>query len=169
MTSADEEFDAFYRRKLRPLITWVRAAGLPAEDAADVAQEAMLLTYQHWSSVDPREGHRFVYAMRTAQHLCIDGWRRAGRERTGLAAAASLLRDVQDPDAGSTEALDMLRDLDLPVREVMFLRYYAGLPLCDIAVLLGRNPSTVRTQALKGREDLRSSADPKGDRSWTTR
>ncbi|MFG1996670.1 RNA polymerase sigma factor [Actinoplanes sp. NPDC048988] len=148
-------FDAFYRGHFRWLFVRMRAEGLGEQDAGDVAQEAMLRLYRQWSELDrSSEPALKTYVLTTAKRIRIDRVRHAVRQRTGLSAMAPLMRVAEEDAYGGTEALDVLRVLDGPSREVMSL-LYDGLRIGEIAVLLGRNPSTVRSQLQKARETLR--------------
>ncbi|MFC3740010.1 RNA polymerase sigma factor [Paractinoplanes deccanensis] len=148
-------FAAFYESHYRWLFVRMRAEGLGEQDAGDVAQEAMLRLYRQWSELDRHSEKALkVYAFTTAKRIRIDRARQAVRQRTGYAAMAPLVRTAEDDAYGSTEALDILRVLDEPSREVMSL-LYDGLRICEIAEKLGRNPSTVRSQLQKAREILR--------------
>ena len=58
-------------------------------------------------------------------------------------------------DTEKTEIAEILRHLPEKYREVLYLFYYEDLKTADIALLLKRNESTVRTQLQKGRELMR--------------
>ncbi|XVV12694.1 RNA polymerase sigma factor [Actinoplanes sp. CA-131856] len=148
-------FDTFYRENFRWLFVRMRVEGLGEQDAGDVAQEAMLRLYRQWSELDRSSGPALkAYVLTTAKRIRVDRARHAVRQRTGLTRMAPLVRVAEDDAYGGTEALDVLRVLDGPSREVMSL-LYDGLRIGEIAALLGRNPSTVRSQLQKARETLR--------------
>ena len=51
---------------------------------------------------------------------------------------------------------EAVKDLPTQFREVIHLHYYEGYSTEEIALILGRNPSTVRSDLRRGREKLKS-------------
>ena len=51
---------------------------------------------------------------------------------------------------------DAVKELPVQFREVIHLHYYEGCSTEEIALILGRNPSTVRSDLRRGREKLKS-------------
>ena len=51
---------------------------------------------------------------------------------------------------------DAVKELPVQFREVIHLHYYEGYSTEEIAKILGRNPSTVRSDLRRGREKLKT-------------
>lgn len=69
------------------------------------------------------------------------------------------MEDEEPVDTG-----EILRGLPEKYREVLYLYYYEGYSTAEVAELLDRNESTVRTQMQKGRERLRCLLQKEGKR-----
>jgi RNA polymerase sigma factor (sigma-70 family) len=93
--------------------------------------------------------------VRVTTNLAIDRLRkraRADRRR------ADTHRGDHAPDPGDTRRIDLeraLRRLSARQREVVVLRYLAGLPEAEVAALLGCSPGTVKQHASRGLAGLR--------------
>jgi RNA polymerase sigma-70 factor, ECF subfamily len=105
-----------------------------------------------------------------ARHKLVDHWRRAARERRGLAAVQRAEPDQDDP---WDEVLDLqaahaaLQRLSGPQRSAMTLRYLDGLPVPEVAEHLGRSVHATETLLVRARAALRrvyQEGDP-GERS----
>jgi RNA polymerase sigma-70 factor, ECF subfamily len=105
-----------------------------------------------------------------ARHKLVDHWRRAARERRGLAAVRRAEADQDDP---WEEVLDLqaahaaLQRLSGPQRSAMTLRYLDGLPVPEVAEHLGRSVHATETLLVRARAALRrvyQEGDP-GERS----
>ncbi|MFZ1996069.1 MAG: RNA polymerase sigma factor [Solirubrobacteraceae bacterium] len=93
-----------------------------------------------------------------ARHKLVDHWRRAERERRGLAAVE------HEPPAGEdpwNEVLDAqavhvaLLRLSLPQRVALTLRYLDGLPVPEVARHLDRSVHATETLLVRARSALR--------------
>lgn len=125
--------------------------------AEEVAQETVVRVCERWVSVrdmDQPEG----WAFRVALNLVRSRWRRA-------ATAARVLRRLQADADGSAEQPDVVtRDwvraavdtLPPRQRQVIALRYYAGLPVADTAVAMGCAEGTVKSLTAKATAALRT-------------
>ena len=69
----------------------------------------------------------------------------------GEAAAA-----VAAPSAEESPLLEQVRQLPQPYRQVIFLRYYEGYQVKEIAGLLGKSPALVSTHLKRAREKLKT-------------
>ena len=73
-----------------------------------------------------------------------------------------LLEDQRTfPDQGQERAwvirlLEQVRQLPQPYRQVIFLRYYEGYQVKEIAGLLGKSPALVSTHLKRAREKLKT-------------
>jgi RNA polymerase sigma-70 factor (ECF subfamily) len=112
----------------------------------ELAQEALTRVYARWALLrDPRP-----YAYRTVTNLARDRWRSAARESRGL---SELVDDRAVPGPDST-TLDAVRRLSAPLRDVVFLHYYADLPIDEVARVLRRPVGTVKRRLFDARAAL---------------
>ena len=91
----------------------------------------------------------------------MDAGRKRARE-AGLAWRASTWTSDTAPDsadavmeaASTKDALRLVRSLPATQAEVVLLRVVAGLPVAEVAELLGRSPGAVRVACHRGLENL---------------
>jgi RNA polymerase sigma factor (sigma-70 family) len=63
--------------------------------------------------------------------------------------------DIPSVDEQTGEVLDALRTLPRQYSRVIYLHYYEGYGVRELAALLGRNGNTVKSQLKRGREMLK--------------
>ena len=120
-----------------------------SHDADDVFQE-VFLRYLRAAPAFREEEHRKAWLLRVTVNCCkkLHGsfWRRH-------TVALSEALPAQNPEEG--ELLGLLEGLPPKYRAVLHLYYYEGYATEEIAAILGRSPSTVRSQLSRGRALLR--------------
>ncbi len=124
------------------------------QDAEDLVQEALAKALRRWQRVRPDDPVAYVRKVMVNAH--VTRWHRWGsRVQLGdvpeAAADDAGLRRSNDRDA-LRRALAMLPPRQ---RAVLVLRYLEDLPDAAIADLLGCQPATVRSQAMRGLATLR--------------
>jgi len=93
--------------------------------------------------------HFFAAAAEAMRRILLDAARRKGRQKRGGGMARRGLDDI-DPAAAEDsddllaldEALGRLAAADPPAAELVRLRFYAGLPIPEVARVLGISPRT---------------------------
>lgn len=148
-------FPAFYRSDTPGLVAFVMHLGARAEEAADVAQEAMTRAWQKWEEIE----HPRAYVRTAASR---EYYRRVKACHEEL--AAEIPGPLLGPGMAASEAamlgaeqarvLDVLRNLPDRQRQVMAWCYDGYTP-AEIAVLLNLAPGTVRASLHKARETLK--------------
>jgi RNA polymerase sigma-70 factor, ECF subfamily len=124
------------------------ASGGRADVADEATAEAFKRLCQHWESV--REPRPWLY--RTAYRLVLEEFRHVQRERP-----SDLAEDTAASEAPlSGDLVHLLRELSADQRLVVFLFYYADLPLAEIAALTASTPVAVRIRIHRARRRLRS-------------
>jgi RNA polymerase sigma factor (TIGR02999 family) len=100
---------------------------------------------QHWNS----RGHFFAAAAEAMRRILIETARRkkshkhgGGLERQQLAAVDLAAPDNQEDVLALDEALQKLAEHDRAAADVVRLRFFAGLPLPEVARLLNISPRT---------------------------
>lgn len=149
----DGEFRAAYPALyLRAYQAAFRVCGDRTE-AGDLAQEAMVRAYVHWSRLDER---REGWVVTTTVRLAIDRWRRQQRaaKRHDEVAEAS----IDDVAAERLDLMRLLADLPRRQREVAVLRYLEDWPERDVAQALGCSVGSVKRHAARALTALRAAA-----------
>src|SRR4051812_35492428 len=100
---------------------------------------------QHWGG----RAHFFAAAAEAMRRILLDAARRKGRRKRGGGMARHDLDgidpaapEVSDDLLALDEALGRLAAADPQAAELVRLRFYAGLPIPEIALILGISPRT---------------------------
>lgn len=126
-----------------------RYAGWLVQDphlAADLVQEAFVRLAARWIRI--REPRSYLFTIVT--NLARAEWRRMQRER----ALVTDVDGVEDDLAAAIAIRTAVCRLPRKEREVVWLHYYADLPLTDIARITGRAEGTVKSQLYDARRRL---------------
>jgi RNA polymerase sigma factor (sigma-70 family) len=130
-------FEDVYRASYARLVRTARMLTGSSETAEEVVQDAFVGLHPHFDTVHDPIG----YLYRSVVNGCRTGHRRRQvRERLRPSPARST---VDAPEIDETWAA--LRSLPIRRRTVIVLRYYADLPIADIAQILGCPAGTVRS------------------------
>ena len=127
-----------------------------ASEAEDLVQETLIQVARRWHRVAAMD-HPVAYARRILINLVLDGAKRRSRQRAELEPQGS---QPEVADDGAARALQQIDDLAefrwalarLPPREraVLVLRYWADLPVAEVAATLGCSAGTVKSTASRG-------------------
>jgi RNA polymerase sigma factor (sigma-70 family) len=149
---ADREFERFFEDYYGVLVGYLRHLASDVTLAADIAQEAMLETYKHWSQViEPRP-----YARSVARRIFLNELKDRSERRGVLANVLPNVCEMSDEFAG-IEAADVARRFlaMLPPRQqtILFLRS-ADFKPSEIASILGMSVQTVRQYLWRAHQNL---------------
>lgn len=150
----DAEFSVFYQQNLPRLVTFLVVQGA-GHHAADIAQEVMTEAYRNWEALD-RPG---AWVRRVAER---QWWKLAPRSRAEIPHD-----DLPEPSGLLTPAayeqienqhvlLAQLAGLTNLQRQVLAWSYDGYHPT-EIAAVLGKNPTTVRSALHEARKKVQSS------------
>lgn len=132
-------------------------------EAEDVVSDTLLRALRSGRSLRGVETIR-PWLLRIATNQAIDRRRRSARiryvhlvpERTGPAEDSVVI--------DRTVLLDALERLPTRVRAAVVLRYYADLPVADVATAMGTSVNTVKTQLRTALASLREALGDDGER-----
>jgi RNA polymerase sigma factor (sigma-70 family) len=159
-----EDFLTAMEPKLKRLLAVYR---IPADDAEDVLQQALLALLYQWERVRDPESWLFG----TVKRHCLMYWR-THKRRIYLAVDSTILEWLSEPIAPNQEKADLLCDLEslihqLPprCRSILRLRFRLGYEPPEVAKMLGYRESsigkiTTRCLAALSRELLASGLGP---------
>jgi RNA polymerase sigma-70 factor (sigma-E family) len=149
-------FAAFMRESSRSLqrTAWLLTGDWAA--AEDLAQSALVKTWQRWESIEPAAAHAYTRRVMVTTFL---GWR--SRHWVGEVAFGWLpeRHDVADQfdDVDVRETLmDALLMLPRQQRAVVVLRYFTDLSEAATAEALGCSVGTVKSHAARAVKSLRT-------------
>ena len=154
-TAAHADFRTVYDRNAARVyrICYLRLGR--REDAEDAVQN-VFVRYLRLSRTFESEEHEKAYFLRAAVNECTNMRKSLfRRHHESLDELPEEAHSARDPDP----AEDLLTLLPLRYRDVMYLYYYEEYPTAQIAKILTRNESTVRTQLQTGRKLLRTALE----------
>ncbi len=105
---------------------------------AEIAQESFARLFAKWVGV--RDPKAYVYLVAT--NLARERWRRLAVERSAYADLVARAASVASPP--DVDLRDMVERLPARQREATLLRYYADLPIADVAALMSLPDGTVK-------------------------
>ena len=161
--AADAAFEALYRSSRDDVYAYV--AGMLRDRAAaeDVTALAFERAYRKRSRYDARKGTRRAWLFGIARNAALDELRR--RKRTAELAAEPEDVDATPLDAEAYAALRRttlraaMETLDARERELIGLKFFAGLGNAEIAAVIGVSESNAGTRIHRTIEKLRRACD----------
>jgi RNA polymerase sigma-70 factor, ECF subfamily len=150
-------FDALYRATADDLYAYVATLVRDRAAAEDVVAAAFERAYRRQRSYDARRGSRRQWLFGIARHAALDELRRRRR-------VATLVADPGAPEPAAGEAADPVRratvraalaGLEPRDRELVALKFFAGLDNAEIAGVLGISPSNAGTRVHRAVQRLR--------------
>lgn len=178
LAGSQEAYAALLARYERPVFTLVLRMVRDRSAAEDLAQEAFLKAFDKLATYDP--GRKFSsWLFKVAHNTAIDRLRRREVDTVSLDEPAGdeadgPVREVEDTGVetpeGAAQRADLSRALTravgrlrLEYREVVLLRYQAGLEYGEIAEETGFPLGTVKTYLHRARKEL---AGMLGEEGW---
>lgn len=155
---SQEEMAALYRRHVSMVYQICLMLLKNVPDAEDATQNVFRKVMEQGKPFRDPE-HEKAWLIVTARNECRDQlkhwWRRNRESETALLQVSSR----QPEDNGLKELIWELPEQD---RLVLYLYYYQGYTAQEIAELLGKNPSTVRTWLVRARKKLKLRMEAEG-------
>jgi len=156
-------FDALYRECRDDLFAYVAGLLRDRSAAEDVTAAAFERAYRKRRSFDPRRGTRRGWLFGIARNAALDELRRRNR-------IAELVTDPEDlgapgPEEGAEVALrraalrQAMGALDARERELVALKFFAGLSNLEIAQVIGTSESNAGTKLHRTMSKLRRACD----------
>jgi RNA polymerase sigma factor (sigma-70 family) len=145
------EFEAHYRRDLKPLMGFVISLGASFHEAEDVAQVAMKAALLDWPNID----HPRAFVRQVARRVFLRSRGKAKREREVAVLALPIENATTGmPTVTTREVLNAIRSLPPAQREVMAWTI-DGYEPSEIAALTGKSSATVRSHLRHARATLK--------------
>jgi RNA polymerase sigma-70 factor (sigma-E family) len=125
-------------------------------EAEDLVQETLMQVARRWNRVRSMD-HPVAYARRILINLVLDGAERRLLRRAELGPQGWGIEFADDSASRALGGIDDLAEFrwalaELPPRQraVLVLRYWSGLPVAEVAQILGCSAGTVKSQASRG-------------------
>ncbi len=122
-------------------------------DAQDICQNVLMKLIGRSEPFQSAE-HEKAWVVRATANACKDLLRNSYRRTSAPLEAAADHRAPEEPDG--SDVLDAVMQLDEKYREAIYLHYYEGYSIAEIAALTDRSASAVAAHLSRGRAKLRS-------------
>lgn len=127
-------------------------------DAEDAVQETFIRLLEH-EPVFENEEHRRAWLLRTLTNICKDILKSGWRSHT-VALNSEVVSEQTAPPYGIQDHIFLeVMGLEERYRVALYLFYYEGYSISEIAQMLDQPQSTVKTHLRRGREMLRKSIE----------
>lgn len=147
----DEELSRIYHRHVKTVYRVCFMYMKNSHDTEDMVQNTFLRLMRDNTRFESEE-HEKAWLIRTATNLCKDHFRHWWTKRLGMDAVA----DVVAEDAlVIDETLNKVLMLPSKYKTAVYLYYYEGYSTVEIAKILGKNASAVRSWLHAARKLLR--------------
>lgn len=124
------------------------------DDAKDICQTVLIKLLENPREFpDPVQERAWV--IRVAVNECKN-WRKTAWFRRRVPLDEGLALAVENPEPEDGGLLAQVMALPTKYREAIFLRYYEGYEVREIAKILGRSPALVSTHLKRGKEKLKT-------------
>jgi len=160
---ADLAFDALYRSSRDDVYAYVASMVRDRAAAEDVTATAFERAYRKRSRFDPSRGERRAWLFGIARNAALDELRRRGRQAELAAEPADLAATPAEEGAETSErrlALAAgLAALAPRERELIALKFFAGLSNSEIAAVVGVSATNAGTKLHRAVNKLREACD----------
>ncbi|WKU05356.1 SigE family RNA polymerase sigma factor [Micromonospora sp. HUAS LYJ1] len=155
----EPQFAEFVRNRAAALYRYGFMLTGNHHDADDLVQDALIKLHAHWNRVVRKEDPT-GFVRTTMARLNISVWRRRHRELPSPQVPEQARTDTALARAEENDYIrqiaESLRALPPRQRTVLVLRYYEQLSDEEIGATLGVSRGTVRSQAARGLDKLRT-------------
>lgn len=148
----EDAFSAFYNRNVQMVfkICCIYLTNrFDAEDAVQTTFTRAFERHQHFNNVE----HEKAWLVVTASNICKSLLRRKHRTEVSIDAVPQYLGAY---DNAPSELLQIILTMPEKYKLVIYLYYYEGYSCTEIAAMLNKKESTIRSQLHRGREYLKS-------------
>lgn len=163
-------FSLLYERYLDRIYAYIRTRTSSAEDADDLTQQVFLLALRALPRYRAGRVPFAAWLFRIAHNVVIDHHRRSRPSAAWDALPAIMQRpDTCDVEAGALrrERLEqlgtLLGRLDRDKRELLALRFAAGLTIPEIAAVIGKSEAAAKKSLFRVLRDLKEHAHDLAD------
>lgn len=149
--NAPQQAERFVDVYADPILRLCLSYSLSREDAQDICQDIFLKLLERRQQFETPE-HERAFILRMAINACKNLLKSAGRRRV---VPMDRAERVAAPEGPSGELMELIRSLPRHYGVVVYLFYYEGYSLDEIAKLCGCTPAAARKRLSRSRNLLR--------------
>ena len=144
------DIEEVYRRQIKNIYRTALVLLGNREDAEDVASE-VFMKYLKKPRAFSDETHERNWFIAVTRNCCKDLWRTVWRRKTVLGDIPEMAICPEEDRA----VIEEVMSLPYKLREVVYLHYYEGYTLREIAKITHTSESTLQSRVAKAREILK--------------
>jgi RNA polymerase sigma-70 factor (ECF subfamily) len=149
-------FDEFYDQALPVVFGYLlRLCGGDHEQAWDLTQDSWVIVVDRLAQGQTDKA-TVGFLLSVARSRYLDAWRRQRRLQRKLRLVWAAAREAEPPEVSTAKVLDHLSVCSDEHRVVLMLAYVDGMPVAEIAELLGSSVSSTYSLLARARSELRS-------------
>ena len=149
-------FDEFYDRALPVVFGYLlRLCGGDREQAWDLTQDSWVTVVDRLARGETDKA-TIGFLLSVARSRYLDAWRRQRRLQRKLRLVWAAARDTETPEVSAAKVLEHLSACSDQHRVVLMLAYVDGIPVAEIAELLGSSVSSTYSLLSRARNELRT-------------
>lgn len=154
-TSDDVSFDEFYERALPVVYGYLlRLCGGDRETAWDLAQDSWVTVVDRLARGQTDKA-TVGFLLSVARSRYLDSWRRQRRLQRKLRLVWAGARDSESAEPSASKVLEHLSACSDEHRVLLMLAYVDGIPVAEIAAMLGMSLSSTYSRLSRARNELR--------------
>ena len=161
--AADLAFEALYRSSRDDVYAYVASLLRDRVAAEEVTAAAFERAYRKRSRFDPERGEQRAWLFGIARNAALDELRRRGRHSQLAAEPEDLAAATVEESAAANErrlaVFAALTALEPRERELIALKFFAGLGNAEIAAVVGISESNAGTRLHRAVTKLREACD----------
>jgi RNA polymerase sigma-70 factor (ECF subfamily) len=161
VTSSWERFEALYRSSRDDVFAYVSTLLRDRAAAEDVTAQSFERAYRKRRTFDRRRGDERAWLFGIARNAALDELRRRRRLATLVTEpqAEDVFEDHAEVALRRTAVRNAMERLPARERELIALKFHAGLSNGELAHVLGVSESTAGTRLFRALEKLREDCD----------
>lgn len=149
-------FDEFYDRALPVVFGYLlRLCGGDREQAWDLTQDSWVVVVDRLAQGETDKA-TVGFLLSVARSRYLDGWRRQRRLQRKLRLVWAASREQEPSEVSAAKVVEHLSVCSDEHRVVLMLAYVDGIPVAEIAELLGSSVSSTYALLTRARSELRS-------------
>jgi RNA polymerase sigma-70 factor (ECF subfamily) len=162
-SEADAAFEALYRSSRDDVFAYVRGLLRDRSAAEDVTAQAFERAYRRRTTFNPKRGSHRAWLFGIARNAALDELRRRSRHAELVAEPEDVEAVTGDESAEAAMRRTVIRkamaQLSARERELVALKFFAGLHNTEIARVIGTSDSNAGTKIHRVLEKLRRACD----------
>lgn len=149
--NSQEWFESFYSRNYKLVYRICFTYMKNSADAEDCTEDVFVKVFTGDFTFND-EDHEKKWLTLTSMNLCKDRLKHWWRKKTDIDECP----EIKDENAPQTdETLEIVMQLPTKYKDVVYLHYYMDYKTDEIAVMLGKPPSTIRNYLSEARALLK--------------